>query len=106
MAQAVDSVTLALDAAFDGAVDGVQKIVAMRLDVESYQVGTENSIEKFMLPRTDAEGFRVRPRDVPEDGDVGFGHPFFDHAGQQREMVVLHENDGTLLAGGLFEERL
>ena len=70
VAVAVDREALPIDARFQRAVHGLQKVVAVRLDVEADQVGAQQAVEQFALPRADAEGLRIRPGDVPEDGDA------------------------------------
>src|SRR5260370_42021922 len=52
---------------FDRAVHGLQKIVAVRLNVKANEIGAEKTIDQLALPRTDSKNFRVRPGNVPED---------------------------------------
>ena len=66
----------------------------MRLNVESDEVSSQKTVDEFALPRTDAEGFRIGPGNVPEDGDTRVRPRFFDHSWEQREVIVLHEKDG------------
>src|SRR5436309_10292093 len=43
--------------------------------------------------RADSERLGVGPGDMPERDDGRFRQPFPDHAGQQREMIVLDQDD-------------
>ena len=58
-----------IDARLDDPVDRLQKIGAMRLDVESDQIGAQQAIHQLALPGANSEGLRIRPRNVPEDRD-------------------------------------
>src|SRR5712692_377346 len=64
----------------------------MRLDVETDQVGAEQAIYKLTLPGTNAECLRIWPGDMPEDSDASVGPLLFDHSGNQREVIVLHQH--------------
>jgi hypothetical protein len=74
-------------------------------DVEAEQIIAQQTFQQLLFPRKNTEGFRVRPRDVPELRHRQFvpAHGL-DHFGQQAEMVVLDEHDGRF-AGGLFDDR-
>ncbi len=52
-----------------------------------------------VAPRADRERLRVGPRNVPERDDRRVGQPVADHPRQQREVVVLHQDDGILGLG-------
>ncbi len=67
---AIDGEVLALNAGLKRAVDGIQKIVAMRLHVKADQIRAQQAVEQFALPGADAEGFGIGPGNVPEDGDA------------------------------------
>ena len=75
------------------AVHSLQKIVAMRLDLEAHEVGAQQSIDKFALPRTDAKDFRIWPWNVPKDRNARVGPRFLDHPGKQREVIILREKN-------------
>ena len=60
---------LALDAAFQEAVDAFDEIVAVELDMEADDRAAEQALEDLLAPRADAEDFRIRPRDMPEGDD-------------------------------------
>jgi hypothetical protein len=77
----------------------------MRLRVEADEIGAEQAVQQILLPRTDAECFRIRPRDVPEHGDLRIGPLGLQQRGQQGEVIVLNENDGTAGAAQLVECR-
>src|SRR6266480_1057349 len=49
----------------------LQKVIAVQLDVKSDQIAAQQSVEELFLPRADAKGLPVRPRDVPEMADDG-----------------------------------
>src|SRR4029077_3632733 len=83
---------LPLNAAFQRPVDSVQKIVAMRLNVEADQVRAQQAVQQLASPGTNSEGFRIWPRDMPEDGHSGIGANLLDEPRQQREMIVLHQH--------------
>ena len=85
------------------AVDGFQKIVAVRLNVEADEICAEKSVEQFALPRTNAEDFRIRPGNVPEDGDASIRTCFLDQARHQGKVIVLNE-DNRILRGRHFLE--
>src|SRR5438132_2086029 len=65
----------------------------MRLHVETDQVRAKQAIDQLTLPGTNAECLRIRPRDMPEDGDASVGSLLFDHSGNQREVIVLYQHD-------------
>ena len=68
MVQALHREVVPVDARFDDPVDSLQEISAMRLNVESDQVGSQQPIHQFALPGTNSERLRIRPRDVPKNG--------------------------------------
>ena len=90
---------LAIDAAFDEAVDRLEKIVAMELGVESEDRAAEQAIDNALLPRADAEGLGVGPRNMPERDDRRLRQALPDHPRRQREMIVLHQHDRILGLG-------
>ena len=71
----------------------------MRLNVKPDEIGSQQAIHQLTLPGTNAKGFRVGPRDVPEDGYAGIRSLLFDQPRQQCEVVVLDQNHGL---GGIF----
>ena len=101
---------LVIDARLDEAIDSLEKIVAVQLHVKAEQIAAEQTVQDLFLPRADAERFPVRPRDVPEVADDGIGTPALDDSRQQREVIVLHEDDGRraldLVEHGLGELRV
>ena len=88
---------LVVDARLERAIDGVEKVVAVILDVEAEQVVAEQAVQDVFAPRADAERFAIRPRDVPELADGHVGPRFLDESRQQREVIVLHEHDGAIV---------
>ncbi len=100
---AFDGEALPVEPRLKRAVHRLQEIVAVRLHVETDQVGAQQPVQQFALPGADAERFRVRPRDVPEDRNPGIRPPLLDHARQQSEMIVLHKNHRVLSSGHLLQ---
>ena len=78
---------------FHGVVHGLQKIIAVRLNVESDQVRAQQAVHQFPLPRADAEHFGIRPRNVPENRHARVRARFLHHSRQQREVIVLREEN-------------
>ena len=64
----------------------------MVLDVERQQIVAEHPVENLVFPGTDAEHFRIRPRDVPELGHHQIVARVFEHPRQKGEVIVLHEH--------------
>ena len=89
---ALNRKTFPFNAGFNGGLDSFKKIVAVRLNVEANEVGTEKTVQKFALPGTNSEGLRIGPRDMPENRDARVGTCVLKHARQKREMVVLNQN--------------
>src|SRR5262249_7316288 len=87
---------LPLHAGLDGALGRLQEIVAVVLRVEADDVRPQHAEEQLLLPGADAEGLGVGPRDVPEESDAGIGARALDEAGQEREVVVLDEDERRL----------
>src|ERR1700682_4600276 len=104
MALAIDVEAIPCRERLDGAVDAMQEVIAMRLDVEADQVGAEHPVNQVALPGADAEDLRIGPGNMPENGDPGVRARFLDHAGEQGEMIVLGQNDGRLDAFHFFEK--
>ncbi len=100
----MDGEALPFDAGFKKAIHGVQKVAAMRLNVEADEIGSEQPVEQFLPPRADAERLRVGPRDVPEDGHAGVGSLGLDERRQPREVVVLDEQQWLLDIGDFVED--
>ena len=87
-----DARLLAIDTRFHEAIDGVEEIVAMELRVETNHGTAQQARDDFLLPWTDAEDFRVRPRNMPERDDGGVWQFIAEQARQQREVVVLDQD--------------
>ena len=103
VASAVDGETIPFGESFEGAVHCCQEIIAVRLDVETDEIGSQKAIQQFALPGADAEDFGIGPGDMPEDGYASVGARFLDHAGKQREVIVLDEDDGRFGAFHFLE---
>ena len=61
----------------------------MRLNMEANQVGAQQAIEQFPLPRTDGEGLGIGPGNMPEDGDARVRTLPFENPGQRREVTLV-----------------
>ena len=71
----------------------------MELDVEAEDRAAEQAVEDLLAPRADAEYLGVWPRYVPEGDDDRLGQLLADQPRQQREMIVLDEDDRALGLG-------
>src|SRR6266436_6941176 len=91
MALAIHGEAVPFGEGFHGAIYCGKKIIAVGLNVKADEVGAQQTVDQFALPGADAENFRIRPGNVPEDGDAGIGARFLDHAGKQREMIILDQ---------------
>src|SRR5260370_7625906 len=96
--------TFAIDARFHNSIGGLEEVITVRLYVEPDQVGAQESVHEFSLPRANAECLLVGPRNVPENCHPSIASSLFDKPGQQREMVVLHQNDRVKRAFHLFDD--
>jgi hypothetical protein len=45
----------------------------VKLNMETEQVRAQHALKDLLLPGTNAEGFRIRPGDMPEQSDPGIG---------------------------------
>lgn len=88
----MDGESLPFDSAFEHPVDGFHEIVAMELGVKAHQIGPQHAREQFTLPGANAEGFRVRPGNVPENSHPGVRAFGFDHFRKKGEVVVLDQH--------------
>src|SRR5581483_5866963 len=59
---------LAIGACFQHTVHRGQKVMAMHGNMKAEQIRAEQAVEQFILPWADAEGLRIGPWDVPEEG--------------------------------------
>src|SRR5216683_2556879 len=96
--------TFAIDARFHNSIGGLEEVITVRLYVEPDQVGAQESVHEFSLPRANAECLLVGPRNVPENCHPSIASSLFDKPGQQREMVVLHQNHRVNRAFHLFDD--
>src|SRR5260370_40612808 len=96
--------TFAIDARFHNPIGCLEEVIAVRLYVETNQVGAQESVHEFSLPRANAECLLVGPRNVPENCHPSIASSLFDKPGQQREMVVLHQNDRVKRTFHLFDD--
>src|SRR5215831_19487148 len=98
-----DGELLPLHAGLDGPLGRLQEIVAVVLRMKADDVRAQHAQEQLLLPGADAESFGVGPRDVPEESDAGVGARALDEAGQEREVVVLDEDERRLDVGRFLE---
>ena len=89
MTPSFDREMFPVDARLQDAVDGIQKIVTVILNMKADQVRTQHSVKKLPLPGADTEGFWVGPGNMPEKSHAGIRSFFLDETGQKGEMVVL-----------------
>jgi hypothetical protein len=75
------------------AINCFEKIIAMRLNVKTDEVGSEKTVDKLALPGANPEDFSIGPGNVPEDGDTRIGPRFLDHSREQSKVIVLCEKD-------------
>ena len=73
---------LALDARLHITIDRLHEVLAVEARVEAEDGTSEQPLEELLTPRADTERLGVRPRNVPEGDDGGFGQPFSDQARQ------------------------
>ena len=93
-------------ARFQGAIYGLQKIVAMGLNVKTDEICSQEPVEQLALPRTDTECLRIRPGNVPEDGYAGIRPLLFDQFRQQCKVIILDEQRRLLCACHLLQHCL
>ncbi len=75
----------------------MQELLGVLIDVEADQVVAQHPLENAAGGGALPERRRRRPRDVPEvrDGRPG-GHRVPNHPRREREVVVLHPDDGLV----------
>ena len=91
-----DCMLFPIDSGLDETVDGFDEVVAVELCVEAEDAAAEHSCQQLIPPWTDPESLEVGPGDMPEAEDGGPRKALADHPRQQREVVVLDENDGIV----------
>src|SRR5882724_2994914 len=92
-----------VDARLEHAVHRFQEIVAMGLDMETNQVCSQQAFQQFTPPGTDAEGFRIRPGNMPEDGYTRVRPVQFNQPRQQSEVIILNQYNWPRRIGDLFQ---
>ena len=58
------------------------------------QIAAKEPVEDFLLPRADTERFAMRPWNMPEVTDDGVGPLHLHDSWQEREMIILYQDDG------------
>ncbi len=104
MIVALDREVLPIDARLQHMVDRVQKVVAMRPDMEPDQIRAQQAIQQFPLPRADLKGLGSGPGNMPENRNSCVWQAIFHHSRQQGEMIVLDQNHRMFLACHLLHE--
>src|ERR1700676_1678443 len=78
----------------------------MRLNMEPDHVGSQQPFHQFALPRADSKCLRIRPWNVPENRYPSVWPFLLDHSGEQRELVILHQNQRLLAVFHLFQQSI
>jgi hypothetical protein len=104
MAETVNGEPVPIGKCLNRAIDCFQKIIAMPLNVETDEVSSQKTVDKFTLTRAYAEGLCIGPRYVPEDSDTRVRPCFFDHSWEQSEVIILDEKHGRFGAFHLAKD--
>ena len=78
----------------------------MRLRVKTNQVRPQQSVNQLTLPGTNSEHFRIRPRNMPENCYARIRTGFLHHSRQEREVIILRQQDGRFRAFHFIEHRI
>src|SRR6185369_3715469 len=93
-----DAVPLAIDTRLELAIDGIEEVIAVMLDVESEKIVPEEAFQNLAFPGADPECFGVGPWNVPELAHNGTRRSLLDQSGKQREVIILDEDQGPGLS--------
>ncbi len=74
--------------------------------MEADQVGSQQAIKQLVLPGTNLESLGVRPGNVPEDRHPGIGPRSLDQPRQQREVIVLDQDQRFFHVGDFLQHGL
>src|SRR3954463_14389377 len=96
MSSKADCLHFAIDPALQEAIHSLNETVTAKLGMKSNNGAAEQSFDHLRLPWADAEGFRIRPRNVPEGYDRRPGQALTDHSWSKREVIVLDQHNGVL----------
>src|SRR4026207_57205 len=99
-----DREVLPVHPALDGPLHRLEEVVAVVLGVEADEIGAQHSLQDLGLPRADAEGLEVRPRDVPEDLHPRVRPSLLHIQREQGKVIVLDQDQGRLHAIHLVDE--
>ena len=94
-----------IDPGFHQAVGRIQEVVAVVLNVKPDQIAAQHPFQDFLLVGADRKDLRIGPGDVPEQGDGRIRAFLLDHLRQEREVIVLDE-DERFVRRQLFEKAL
>src|SRR5580692_4661609 len=106
MVLAQDRKMFPVDTRLDDPVDRLQEVIAVRLHMKADKICSQQPVHQLPLPGTDAEGFRVWPRDMPEDRDARVRPLLFDQPRQQREVIILDQNHWTRRVFDFLQHRV
>src|SRR6202158_3987260 len=93
-----------IDSGLHDPIGSLKKVGAVRLDMKPDEIGSQEPIHQFALPWTNPKRFLIGPWNVPENRYPGVRPFLFYHSGQQREMIILHQNDRLLTIFHFFQE--
>jgi hypothetical protein len=87
---------LAVDAALHEASTASMKLLQCCWVWKPTMLEPSRPGDQLLAPRADADALGVGPGDVPERDDRRPRQPLADHLRREREVVVLHEDDGIV----------
>src|SRR5271169_1983723 len=70
------------------------------------EICPQQAVYQLPLPGADTKGFRVRPRDVPENSYPRVRSLFFDQPRQQSEVIILDQNHGAWRVFDFLQHRI
>jgi hypothetical protein len=90
---------LAIDGCVQSGIDTVEEVLRMLGCLEADDIAAEQALDDLVAIRQAVEPSRIGPRDVPETDDGGIRQAVAQHLWQQREVIVLHEDDRPCATG-------
>src|SRR5213083_2849080 len=97
---------LPVNAGFQGAIDCLQEVGAMGLDMEADEVSTQQTIQQFALPRADRKGPPISARECAKKWRRVRPALFLYQAWQQPKVVVLGQKHRLFGAVHLLQDCL
>src|SRR5262249_30443756 len=98
MALQRDGHVLVIDLTLHESGQGGEEVLTVVASVKAEYVGAEKMQQHLVLPRAYSEGFRVGPRNMPEQHDRGIRFALPDEPRQEREVIVLDQYNRIVLA--------